>query len=262
MGASLLDLGAEGGGRGVAPIRHLRAGASDFFANPQRLPQNANMECPHCTVSIHPAFVVTNLNSTGGDNSQWQARAMFCPSCKRAIIFLTDGVFGRAGGSVTWFERGQLFLAYPKSALRPKAPKEVPSDIAEDYNEACLVFGDSPKASAALSRRCLQAILRSQNFNQKDLAPAIQAALDSNTLPSSIAENLDAVRNIGNFAAHPTKDTSSGSVVPVEPDEAEWNLDVLESLFDLYFVQPAIAKAKRDALNAKLTAAGKPPMKA
>ena len=49
--------------------------------------------------------------------------------------------------------------------------------------------------------------------------------------------------------------------MPVDPDEAEWNLDVLESLFDFYFVQPARAKAKRDALNKKLTDAGKPPLK-
>jgi hypothetical protein len=49
--------------------------------------------------------------------------------------------------------------------------------------------------------------------------------------------------------------------VPVEPEEAEWNLDVLEQLFDLYFVLPARAKAKKEALNKKLTDAGKPPLK-
>jgi hypothetical protein len=49
--------------------------------------------------------------------------------------------------------------------------------------------------------------------------------------------------------------------LPVELGEAEWNLDVLESLFDFYFVQPARAKAKRDALNKKLADAGKPPLK-
>lgn len=47
----------------------------------------------------------------------------------------------------------------------------------------------------------------------------------------------------------------------VEPGEAEWLLDVLEGLFDFYFVQPANAQRKRDALNEKLKAAGKPGMK-
>jgi hypothetical protein len=37
--------------------------------------------------------------------------------------------------------------------------------------------------------------------------------------------------------------------------------DVLEELFDYYYVAPAQAAAKRAALNQKLTALGKPPLK-
>ena len=69
------------------------------------------------------------------------------------------------------------------------------------------------------------------------------------------------MRNVGNFAAHLLKDTNTGEIVEVEPGEAEWLLDVLEGLFDFYFVQPATATPKRDALNVKLKAAGKPEMK-
>jgi len=94
-----------------------------------------------------------------------------------------------------------------------------------------------------------------------NLADEIQQVLDSGKLPSWIAESIDAVRNIGNFAAHPLKSSATGEVLPVEPGEAEWNLDVLESLFDFYFVQPALIKAKRDALDKKLAEAKKPPMK-
>jgi hypothetical protein len=65
----------------------------------------------------------------------------------------------------------------------------------------------------------------------------------------------------GNFAAHPMKSQQSGAVLDVEPGEAEWNLDVLEQLFDFFYVQPAILAAKRAALNKKLEEAGKPPMK-
>jgi hypothetical protein len=39
------------------------------------------------------------------------------------------------------------------------------------------------------------------------------------------------------------------------------NLDVLESLFDFYFVQPALLAAKKAALNDKLKSAGKPTLK-
>jgi hypothetical protein len=76
-----------------------------------------------------------------------------------------------------------------------------------------------------------------------------------------LAGSIDAVRNIGNFAAHPMKSEHTGEILDVEPGEAEWNLEVLESLFDFYFVQPSVLKAKRAALDAKLSEARKPPMK-
>jgi hypothetical protein len=75
------------------------------------------------------------------------------------------------------------------------------------------------------------------------------------------SEAVDAIRNIGNFAAHPIKSTASGEVLPVEPGEAEWTLDVLDGLFDFYFVQPSLLQRKKAALNAKLASANKPPAK-
>ncbi len=57
------------------------------------------------------------------------------------------------------------------------------------------------------------------------------------------------------------KSGETGKIVDVDPGEADWNLDVLESLFDYYYVQPARLKEKRDALNEKLDEVGKPPLK-
>jgi hypothetical protein len=94
-----------------------------------------------------------------------------------------------------------------------------------------------------------------------DLSKEIDEVLNSRSLPSHLAEAIDAIRNIGNFAAHPIKSTNTGEIVDVEPGEAEWLLDVLEGLFDFYFVQPAVLQKKRDALNKKLAEAGKPVMK-
>jgi len=75
-----------------------------------------------------------------------------------------------------------------------------------------------------------------------------------------IVEGLHAVRHHGNFAARPMESTVTGEILPVEPGEAEWNLDVLESLFDFYYVQPAVLKRKKDALKRKLLEAGKKEM--
>ena len=58
------------------------------------------------------------------------------------------------------FAIGQELVVWSLQSARPPVPKEVPSHIAEDYKEAALVLNFSPKSSAALSRRCLQAVLR------------------------------------------------------------------------------------------------------
>ena len=47
---------------------------------------------------------------------------------------------------------------------------EVPKPIAADYVEACQVLPLSAKASAALARRCLQAMLHAHGYKDKDLA--------------------------------------------------------------------------------------------
>ena len=194
------------------------------------------------------------MSKEGGKEYSFAVYHMTCPACKKAILNLVKNAQGVNGFTPP-------MLVYPKGAARPSAPPEVPAHLATDFNEACLVLSDSPKASAALSRRCVQGLLQGQGFNQRDLAKAIDAALASKTLPGALADNLDAIRNIGNFAAHPMKDTNSGAIVDVEDHEAEWNLDVIEGLFDFYYVQPARSAARKASLNAKLQAVNKPPMK-
>ncbi len=186
-----------------------------------------------------------------GDNDaqgDWFYIKCSCPECEKLIIRLLN----RSGNRQT------ATYVHPKVASRTPISSEVPEEYAVDYRESCLVLADSPKASAALSRRCLQALLRNiAQTKQNDLFDQIQEVMDANSMPSYLRDNLDAVRVIGNFAAHPIKSKQSGEIIEVETGEAEWNLDVLEGLFDFYFVQPQIALKKKQALNLKLEAAGK-----
>lgn len=82
---------------------------------------------------------------------------------------------------------------------------------------------------------------------KRDLADQIEEVIPK--LPEELATNVDAIRQIGNFAAHPIKSKTSGEIVKVEEGEAEWLLDVLDELFAYYYVAPARAAAKRAALN-------------
>lgn len=213
------------------------------------------MKCPHCLQAFFENWSDTSI---GDDNfSWWSVRETKCPTCNRLVIHLGNRLKNEHWMGYKWRS------VYPVGIARAPIPPEVDDPvILSDYSEACSVLTDSPKASAALSRRCLQHLLREKaGVTHSDLNTEIDDVINSNKLPSHLSENLDHVRVVGNFAAHPIKSKASGEIVDVEVGEAEWNLDLLEDLMDFYFVKPALAKKKKDGINAKLREAGKPELK-
>jgi len=221
--------------------------------------------CPHCGKGVRLVKAEQYLpnGSYRSEDFSWliasgaddvlSVMSARCPSCKKPIVRLFHGT---KDGTIYSTSR----YVFPLGSSR-FVPPEVTGPVREDFVEASEVLPISQKASAALSRRCLQTILIEKGGVKASdsLSKQIDAVLP--TLPTYIADDLDAVRNIGNFAAHPMKDKNTGQIVDVETGEAEWNLDVIEELFDYYYVKPAQSQAKRQALDAKLQAAGKPPMK-
>ena len=227
------------------------------------------MKCPHCLVEFHAKVEWKYLDDdVEGD---WAIEKYQCPNpkCSKFVLYLVKGkakYISYAAGTAQVFNGiypvSKRILINPKGSSHPPVPPQVTTIFSEDYTEACLVLPDSPKASAALSRRCLQNILREKaGVKHSDLATEIQEVLDKNLYPSYISDIVDAVRNIGNFAAHPTKSIQTGEIIDVEPGEAELNLDVIEALFDFYFVSPDLIAKKKADINKKLQDAGKPPMK-
>ena len=223
------------------------------------------MKCPHCLESFHEQTVqskeVWSQEGAGGRISYFILRDT-CPACKRLILRLHHRgvVSGGIGGEAMPVE-GERFIV-PSAQTTSPIPESVPEEIAEDYREASAVLKLSPKASAALSRRCLQGVLRNEaGTKKKDLADQIDEVLESKVLPSHLADNLDSVRTIGNFAAHPIKSKQTGVIVAVEPEEAEWGLEVVSDLLDWFYTQVPRNQERRQNLNAKLKAAGKPSLK-
>jgi hypothetical protein len=224
------------------------------------------MKCPHCTIHFHDnwklgymsrgdSYVASPKQGVGGI---WFYRSALCPKCDDVTI------------EVARHENNQRILEawrqiYPIGASRGPVPPEVPAEIAQDYVEACNVMPISPKASAALSRRCLQNMLHAHGYMAKDLAKEIDLLLNEvdpkKALPHKLRETIDGIRNFGNFSAHPIDDKTTLQVIDVEPHEAEWCLETIEEMFEHFYVGPAAAKAKKAALDAKLIAAGKPPSK-
>ena len=242
--------------------------------------ETSSLECPHCRVRFHTGrstfynFDYVNDNQihllyVGKDaDAHWWMEKAVCPSCGRFTLRLIESDDAVPGYDsqmhVLWPKdsTSRTTLIRPKVANRPPVPIEVPDDFGRDYREACLVLTDSPKASAALSRRCLQHILREKAGvkSPNDLAKAIQEVVEDPAVPPDVSTTLDMVRNIGNFSAHPNKSQSTGEIVEVEPMEAEWCLDTIEILYNYYFVRPAEIEKRIQAVNAKLDDTGKPQM--
>lgn len=215
------------------------------------------LECPHCHMGSFVRWTNWVRDMPRDDDGYYGAQFTTCPYCKRVIIDLLQIIPSE-------YEEEQEIRRVP---IRPRSvisaiPEEVPEEYAAEFREACAVLPESPRASAALSRRCLQNVLVNvARATGGDLSKQIQDVIDRRLFRPQLADDLDAVRTVGNFAAHPIKEQNTGEIVPVEPEEAEWLITVIGELFVALFVEPTQAQARRDALNQKLASAGKPPLK-
>lgn len=219
------------------------------------------MQCPHCRVSFHENWqlsTLTRLELLQPGNAQnvatgFQVRTAHCPECKKFTIELTSKRM------VDWLR------VFPRGNSRAPVPPEVPEHIAQDYTEACEVLPISAKASAALSRRCLQTMLHEHGYKARDLYQEIDLILNekdaAKAIPNTLRNTIDGIRHFGNFSAHPITDLTTLQIIDVEPHEAEYCLETIEEMFEHFYVRPAVVKKRREELDAKLAAAGKPASK-
>jgi hypothetical protein len=219
------------------------------------------MKCPHCTVNFHANWQFRCLSRNDNDIN-WSYATAHCPACDKIIIDFATSAWS---SSINDYRYGSWRQLVPEGSSRGPVPKEVPPAIRQDYEEAANVLPISAKASAALSRRCLQNTLRANGYVAKDLAQEIDLLLKepdpAKGIPATLRVSIDGIRNFGNFSAHPITDVTTLQIIDVEPHEAEWCLDILDEVFQHFYVRPAEAAAKKAALDAKLQAAGKPPSK-
>lgn len=130
---------------------------------------------------------------------------------------------------------------YPPSSGKP-FPVGIPDAMLEDYNEACSIIDLSPKSSATLARRCLQAMIRDfceiRKANLFQEIEALEKKLISGELPKGVeAETVVAMKVLkdkGNIGAHMTE--VDGKIVNVDPDEARHLLGLIEMLFSDWYV--------------------------
>jgi Domain of unknown function (DUF4145) len=121
----------------------------------------------------------------------------------------------------------------PNSAAKP-SPAYIPQAVQNDYREACLIVELSPKASATLSRRCLQGMIRDfHGIKGKTLFAEIQQLEDK--IDHTTWEAIDSLRSIGNIGAH--MEAEINVIVDVDPDEASLLIELIETLIEDWYIQ-------------------------
>lgn len=129
------------------------------------------MICPYCNIGIHEQL---NYHWVNGDNFEhegkfygYQFAYMLCPQCNKLIVYLIEGnakYQADFGKDCRWFtntEQTVRTLINPKFSTVVVDPL-VPQKYANEFIEAANTIQTSAKASATLSRRLLQMVLRDE----------------------------------------------------------------------------------------------------
>lgn len=154
------------------------------------------------------------------------------PKCRRFTLSADLRLWQMGASGPIIGKRLQSWKLIPASRA-VAFPDYVPRPVVADYNEACLIMDASPKASATLSRRCLQGVLRDfWAVKPGRLVDEIEQVKDK--VDPLTWEAIDSVRRVGNIGAHMEKDIDV--IVDVEPQEAELLVGLIETLIRDWYV--------------------------
>lgn len=198
-----------------------------------------NWNCPYCdrktTINdnnFHTSEDVMSIKNSEGYRllrNEW----IVCPNEECKKINLVSILYEY--NWVNQWIKGDLITHWnllPSSSAKV-FPDYIPVVLRNDYEEAAKILETSPKASATLSRRCLQGIIRDfwgvSKARLIDEIVAIEDKVDPLTWKS-----IDSVRKVGNIGAHMEKDINL--IIDVEPKEAYLLLQLIELLFEEWYI--------------------------
>jgi uncharacterized protein DUF4145 len=181
-------------------------------------------------------------------------------ACRELSLDVALGTFTKTASGTEYGGPGKSWTLLPPSSAKPQ-PNCIPEPICNDYYEACAIRDLSPKASATLTRRCLQGMIRDFCGISKgrliDEIDELRKRVDAGQAPLGVqldtVNAIDDVRHVGNIGAHMKADINV--IVDVDPNEAQVLIELVELLFLEWYVARA-ARADRLA-NLKSIAEGK-----
>jgi len=201
------------------------------------------VRCPHCgnnTVHVcaYREDFIEAFDETQEGEPIWDERwlaILKCTTCDKPSVYRDE-----------WDEERKKWvsgLAYPIPMM---APKEIPAEIRETFDEAISVLQRSPSLAAVGIRKCLEGICDDQNAQGHTLARRIKHLGSNGIIPKTLTEMMDTSRVLGNIGAHFGTSSVTDSDVRVL---VEFTL----AIFEYIYVAPARIEAVRKSLEKRKT---------
>ncbi len=154
-----------------------------------------------------------------------------------------------------YFKNLKSWSLMPDSRAKPQ-PDYLPKNVIENYNEACKIADSSPRASAILSRRCLEVMIKdfckvegSGTLFEK-IEEVRKKSIEIQEITEESIDAIDHIRKQGNIAAHIQKPTNL-LIDNVSKKDSDLLIELLEMLFQEWY----IARYRRKERLAKITKA-------
>jgi hypothetical protein len=196
--------------------------------------------CPFCNhasivteANYHSESTMLQIANVHGEKLA-KFHFIVCPNkeCKQYIFYVSLFDVERKNPVSITTKHRRTWNLVPASQAKV-FPSYIPEPILNDYEEACIIKDLSPKASATLSRRCLQGMIRDfWGVTKSRLIDEIEAIKDK--IDTLTWQAIDAVRRIGNIGAHMEKDVNL--IVDVDPDEASQLINLIEILIKDWYI--------------------------
>jgi hypothetical protein len=187
-------------------------------------------KCPHCNTNhVQTQHQNTYAFSDLQEGRQWAIARCQNPKCRKLVLLILG-----SGNAIEGI--------YPPASYDLDSTVVKDKEIRDDFREAglCLSAG-CYKASMVMSRRVLQRCLKSQGYDEYNLAAAIDHAMKDGILRKPFHDIATEIRSYGNFGAHPDDDQLDN----IGRDEASLIIDFSQLLIQEFYAIPAAAEKLR-----------------